>query len=222
MSCQYPIRRWLVGTIAGLAMATAVSAQNAPPPVMSLPDLLGLFQVPAGASDGTIIGWDHGSGPDSRVRWAFEGIQAAPEYHEREGFPYHRIGHVVMSLEGRPAYMMTYQGREVPGAWRVTLLGPRAGPFKVVISTEGDAAAMVLDVPALLREAGWTVTPYKCSRESSPATYGYVVHLVEAPGRRPIWLQENWNFGQATGMAVGLELLYFRDDADKVECVDRG
>ncbi|MFN2317325.1 MAG: hypothetical protein ABR602_11630, partial [Gemmatimonadales bacterium] len=147
--------------------------------------------------------------------------QEAEEYAQREGFPYHRVGLVVVSLKGQPAYRMEYRGREVPGAWRVTLLGPRAGPFKVSVATEGDAQVMDLDVPAVLREAGWTVSPYKCSRETSPATFGFVVHVVEAPGAKPIWLQEDWNFGQAIGMRVGLELLYFKDQADKVECVER-
>lgn len=222
MSCRYTIRRVLPVTLTCLAVATAAPAQNAPPPVMPLPDLLGLFQLPAGAPDGTILGWLDGTGPTSRIRWAFEGIQAAPPHQEREGFPYHRVGLVIVSRDGEPAYLMDYRERRVPGVWRVTLLGPRAGPFKVTVTTEGDAQGMDLDVPAVLREAGWTVSPYRCSRESSPATYGYVVHLIEAPGRRPIWLQENWNFGHATGLGIGLELLYFKDDADKVECVDRG
>ncbi|MFN2327061.1 MAG: hypothetical protein ABR551_14445 [Gemmatimonadales bacterium] len=204
-----------------LGLVTPLGAQGQPPPVMSLPALLGLFQVPAGAPDGSILGWTTGTGGESRIRWAFEGIQEAEEYAQREGFPYHRVGLVVVSLKGQPAYRMEYRGREVPGAWRVTLLGPRAGPFKVSVATEGDAQVMDLDVPAVLREAGWTVSPYKCSRETSPATFGFVVHVVEAPGAKPIWLQEDWNFGQAIGMRVGLELLYFKDQADKVECVER-
>lgn len=204
-----------------LGLVTPLGAQGQPPPVMPLPALLGLFQLPAEAMDGSIPGWTVGTGGDSRVRWAFEGIQEAPPYQEREGFPYHRVGLVIVSHNDQPAYTMEYRTRQVPGVWRVTLLGPRAGPFKVTVTTEGDTQEMDLDVPAVLREAGWTVSPYKCSRETSPATFGFVVHVVEAPGARPMWLQENWNFGQAIGMRVGLELLYFKDDADKVECVER-
>lgn len=211
-----------VGLVLGCALTGGLRAQDPPaPPVMTLPALLQLFQLPAGASDGSIIGWSDGTGSESRVRWAFEGIQAAPAYQEREGFPYHRVGLVIVAHSDRPLYTMEYRGRQVPGVWRITLLGPRAGPFKVTVTTEGDAQGMEFDVPALLREAGWTVSPYKCSREASPATFGFVVHLVEAPGGKPIWLQENWNFGQATGLAIGLELLYFKDQADKVECVER-
>ncbi len=204
-----------------LGLASPVSGQGQPPPVMPLPALLGLFQRPAETMDGSSPGWTEGIGGDSRIRWAFEGIQEAPAHQQREGFPYHRVGLVVLDQGGQPAYTMTYQGRRVPGVWRVTLLGPRAGPFRVTVTTEGDAQEMDLDVPAVLREAGWTVSPYKCSREASPATFGFVVHVVEAPGGKPIWLQESWNFGHATGMSVGLELLYFKDDADKVECVER-
>lgn len=221
MSCRSTAGRLLLVIVTCLAAARHAGAQDAPPPVMTLPALLQLFQLPREAADGSIIGWSHGTGPDSRVRWAFEGIQEAPPYQEREGFPYHRVGLVIVAHANEPLYTMAYRARQVPGAWRVTLLGPRAGPFKVTITTEGDAQGMDLNVPAVLREAGWTVSPYKCSRETSPATFGFVVYLVEAPGARPIWLQENWNYGQATGLGVGLELLYFKDQADKVECVER-
>lgn len=210
-----------LGLLLPLGLAAPLGAQGQPAPVMPLPALLGLFQLPAGAMDGSILGWTDGTGGDSRIRWAFEGIQEAPEYQEREGFPYHRVGLVIVARNDEPMYTMEYRARQVPGVWRVTLLGPRAGPFKVTVTTEGDAQGMDLDVPAVLREAGWAVSPYKCSRETSPATFGFVVYAVEAPGGRPMWLEENWNFGQAVGMRVGLELLYFKDQADKVECVER-
>lgn len=216
-----PVVVMSVALMSGVGAVPVAAQQRAPAPVMPLPALLGLFQLPAGAPDGTILGWDDGSGPDSRIRWTFEGIREAPEPFQREGFPYHRIGLVVVDLNGVPAYTMTYQGRRVPGPWRVTLLGPRAGPFRVSILTEGNAEEMALDVPAVLRAAGWTVSPYRCSRETTPATFGHLVHLVEAPERKPIWLQESWNFGHATGMTISLHLLYFQDDADRVECIVR-
>lgn len=213
-----PVTAFMLGVT--LAAGNA-SAQGQLAPVMTLPALLGLFQLPGDAPDGTILGWQDGTGGESRIRWAFEGIQEAPAHTQRDGFPYHRVGLVIVDQGGQPAYSMTYQGRRVPGVWRVTLLGPRAGPFQVLISTEGNADEMVLDVPATLRDAGWTITPYRCSRETSPAVIGNVVHLAEAPGHKPLWLQESWNFGHATGLSVGLHLLYFKDDADKVECFER-
>jgi hypothetical protein len=216
------IRSFLVtALISGFTPGGGIHAQGQPAPVMTLPALLALFQLPADAPDGTILGWQAGTGGDSRIRWAFEGIREAPDYQEREGFAYHRIGHLIVGQGGQPGYTMTYQGRQVPGVWRVTLLGPRAGPFQVSIMTEGDAAEMSLDLPAMLREAGWTVTPYRCRREDSPATFGTVVHRAEAPGRKPLWVQETWNFGHASGLTVAIHLLYFKDDADKAECIPR-
>lgn len=196
----------------------AAQGGAAPRPVMTFPALLGLFQLPAGTPDASIHDWDVGSGPESRIRWAFPEVREAPEF-PRSGYAYERIGHVIVELDGQPAYRMVFQGREVPGAWRVTLQGPRAGPYKVVVSTEGDAQRMALDLPAVLAAAGWRVEPFRCRRETEGAVYGNVVHLVTAPGGRPLWLHESWNFGQATGLGVAVTLYFFQDEAEKVECV---
>jgi hypothetical protein len=208
--------------LAGMVCAGSAGAQQArPQPIMELPALLQLFLLPEGAPDGSVLGWDAGTGEASRIRWAFDGVRDAEPHQQREGFPSQRVGLVIVSVAGEPAYIGTYQGRRIPGVWRVTLLGPRAGPFRVDVSTEGDADEMTLDLPALLAEAGWSVTAYKCSRETSPAVVGHVVHTVRAPGRKPVWLHERWNWGSGTGMTVAVSLLYFQEDADKVECITR-
>lgn len=217
-------RRPIPGAVAALLLVAALplrlDAQGgaAPRPIMTFPALLGLFQQPAGTPEGSILDWDAGSGPESRIRWAMQEIRESPEF-ARGGYAYERIGHVVVELDGQPAYRMVFQGRQVPGAWRVTLQGPRAGPYQVLVSTEGDAQGLDLDMAKVLVAAGWTVEPYKCRRETEGATYGNLVHVVTPPGGRPLWLHENWNYGQASGLGIAVTLLYFRDEADKVECV---
>lgn len=200
---------------------TAAAQARSAAPVMELPALLEMFLITADAPAGAVLPWDAGTGPASRVRWAFTGTAQAQPHQQREGHALQRVGHVAISIRGEPAYRMMHQQRSLPGAWRVTLLGLPVGAVRVEINSEGDTAEMEMDVPQLLTEAGWKVAPLRCSRETSPAVFGQVVHVVEAPGRRPAWLLEGWDYGAATGMRVAVTILHRQDDADSVECITR-
>lgn len=221
--------RFLVGALLSATLAVAGSAAVAqsqsqgatPQPFMELPDLVALFLPPAGTDPGTLIPWDAGTGSVSRIRWTFTGIQESPEYLEREGYPYYRMGHVVITAGGKPVYEGMFRGRQVPGAWRVTMAGPRAGPFKVEITSEIQTGWFDLDAAITLKAADWKVTSHRCSREDSPATFGTVVHEVTAPGKAPVWIQEVWNDGSGSGYSLAIIIWYFADDAGKAECITK-
>lgn len=211
----------------GLALALMflpgrAAAQTRPAaPIMELPALLELFLLPADAAPDAVLPWDAATGSGSRVRWAFAGTLQALPHQRQQGFTLQRVGHVAISIDGQPAYEVVQQQRRLPGAWRVTLLGAREGVVHVDIHSEANTEEMEMDVPRLLERAGWTVTRFRCSREASPATFGRVVHVVEAPGRRVAWLQESWDYGALNGLLTALTVLHRFDDADTVECVTR-
>lgn len=216
----FPALAAYVLTLAIVILPGRAAAQARPAaPIMELPALLELFLLPADVAPDKVLTWDAATGPESRIRWAFAGTMQALPHQRQEGFTLQRVGHIAISVDGQPAYEVVQQQRRLPGAWRVTLLGPREGVVHVDIHSEANTEEMEMDVPRLLEGAGWTVTPFRCSRETSPAVYGRVVHVVTAPGRRAAWLQESWDYGALNGLLTTLTILHRFDDADTVECV---
>jgi hypothetical protein len=204
----------LVATIA----STGACARAVTPPPMELSALVEMFLIPSDAPDASLLAWDAGIGADSRVQWPTDGLDEAPAHFDREGLPFQRTGLVGVTSNGLPAYEVSGGQGRLPGAWNVTLRGPRAGVLRVEIANADRAEEVTIDLPGALSAAGWSVEPFRCRRETSPATFGTVVHAIAAPGKRAGWIQESWDFGVLTGLRTVITIHY--DEPVAVECVE--
>jgi len=69
-----------------------------------------------------------------------------------------------------------------------------------------------------LTDAGFTLTPLKCSRDTEGATYGNLVYVIKAPGKTASALHESWNCTQE-GCTATVALVYRKRDLAGITCI---
>ena len=165
---------------------------------MELAELLRALMTPSGAPD-TLGDWTFGAQQGSPIRWETSGIKETSAAAQKDGYPYHRTGIVVITIDGKPTHEVLERSK-APGKWAITLLGPRAGYNKVTISTGNSP-----ELGPLLAgvTSGLQIQHYRCKSQSLGS--GNAVYRVQTDGMKPIWVDEQWSCGSA-GCGVSLEV----------------
>jgi len=74
-----------------------------------------------------------------------------------------------------------------------------------------------LTADSLLLKAGFTLKPTFCSRDKEGYSYGNLLQVIKAPGKKAAGLHEEWNCAQEVCTATFV-LYYRKADQEKVEC----
>jgi hypothetical protein len=177
---------------------------------MELVSLIELFSESRGepASSGD---WTAGARPGSAIRWRTSGIQSAPESLRSAGYPYLREGEVVLTIGGAPTHEVL-ERTVVPGKWDIRLSGPRAGFTRVTVWSQSTGELKAV-LEGLAKQLG--ARHYRC--EPRFASSGNRVHSVDAPGRKPLWINEEWSCGSA-GCSLSLDMVFTKNEADGFQC----
>jgi hypothetical protein len=150
------------------------------------------------------------------VNWITEGIVKAPPHYEKLGFSYYRQGEVVFLVDGKPTHEVLGKTPQA-GLWMVEAVGPRAFIGLVSVSMLNNSQAYNTDILQIFNENGFSVTPYRCDKFSTPSGLGNAVYLIERKGVKPLWLHNQLSCGSA-GCAAYFTFIYAKEDADQVEC----
>lgn len=68
-----------------------------------------------------------------------------------------------------------------------------------------------------LTDAGWTLKPLKCSRETEGFSYGNLLYAAKAPGKTAAGLQESWNCAH-DGCTNSFTMYYRKADVEQFDC----
>jgi hypothetical protein len=143
------------------------------------------------------------------VKWESAGPVAADDWLKREGFTLRRTGTARVVV-----------GSEPPLDATVVLQGTRAGFQQAIVFWNLLSGPFDGGINAL-RAAGFELTPLKCDREKEGASYGNVVWLLAAKGKRANPLGENWDCAQ-NGCHFTLTIFKSPQSVDAIECYSGG
>jgi hypothetical protein len=161
-------------------------------------------------------GWISISKKLNSVAWLAEGIQSASESNQKIGNYYSREGRVIFSHNGLPLYEILGK-KPQPGDWSLELLGARSFVNEISFKMLNHTQEYNFDIVSILKNNNYSVTLYKCSKESEPAISGNVVYTVKLKHFKTLWLKEEWSCGSA-GCAAYLTLYYNKNRAKRSKC----
>jgi hypothetical protein len=156
--------------------------------------------------------WKFGARKGSPIRWSTNGIEAAPEAMQKAGYYYQRVGEVVLTLDGKPTHELL-EATVVPGKWTIILSGPRAGFTRVALSSGSPGEFGGGKLEGLNKQL--PSRHYRCKPQS--ASSGNNVYQVQVPGKKPIWINDEWSCGSA-GCFLTLDIVFTKKEADKFQC----
>jgi len=182
------------------------------PNSLEMVDLLKLFMPSAGTD--YLLPWHIGAEPGSPIDWHTSGIENSPSWGAYLG-SYHRRGEVVLTINGDVTHHVLRESL-VPGTWDIYLFGPRIGVTSV--SIRSDLSHELVRPSSSLLTTSLSFLEYRCS-ESARATGGNIVSRMEAPNKRPVWVEEWWSCGSG-GCSYTLNLFLYQEDANGVECAE--
>lgn len=99
---------------------------------------------------------------------------------------------------------------------QVFVLGNDAGIQRFFVSWDM-VQLPTLQADSLLLRAGFTLTPTKCDRATEGYSFGNLLQVIKAPGKKAAGLQEEWNCAQEDCTAAFV-IYYRKADAENVEC----
>lgn len=99
---------------------------------------------------------------------------------------------------------------------QVFVLGNDAGIQRFFVSWDM-VQLPTLAADSLLVRAGFTLTTTLCDRATEGYSYGNLLQVIKAPGKKAAGLHEQWNCAQEDCTAAFV-LYYRKADAEKVEC----
>ncbi|WP_305042827.1 hypothetical protein [Geoalkalibacter sp.] len=175
-------------------------------------ELIEMLMPPQGEAE-ALGDWSWGAQPGSPITWATTGIEEATPEEHKAGYPYRRVGKAVLDIDEKPTHQIL-EKNVVPGKWNIILLGPRGGFTRVILNTftGGELGG------GMLLKSLETQLPsrhYRCKPDSISS--GNEVFVVEVPGKKPIWINEEWSCGSG-GCGVSLDIVFTKKAADKFAC----
>jgi hypothetical protein len=199
--------RRLVLILAAALVPALLVAQQSPkaktrPPSTTLPAILSTFLADSGVAT---RGLPWTTGNTLPIKW--KSVQPVPsQYTMYNGVTSERTGTTRFATSDTSSI-----------AASVTVLGNADGVQRFWVqwdmnefpSERGDS---------LLLKAGFVLTPTKCSRATEGYSYGNLLMVVKAPGKKAAGMQEGWNCAQ-NDCTVTVSLYYRKADAEKIECV---
>ena len=100
-------------------------------------------------------------------------------------------------------------------AW-VYVLGNDAGVQRFLITWDMIRYPAVR-ADSLLAAAGFTLNPTKCSRDTEGYSYGNLLFVIKAPGKKASGLHEGWNCAQEDCL-LAYTIYYRKADAEQFDC----
>src|SRR5690606_25134862 len=98
--------------------------------------------------------------------------------------PYYKAGEVILTLQGKPTHRVLAKDVE-PGRWNVTLYGPRAFVTAAELSMQNNSREVGPDLLEALADSGISLKPYRCPKQSHPASGGRTVYAIGAGTMQP-------------------------------------
>ena len=211
----------LVFTLRAGSQAANTSAPTSPPVArapstnttrsgtIELVELMNVLLPPARGSQ--VLGdWALAAPNPSSIRWRTKDTQGTAPAEQKNGYAYQRIGDAVITIDGKPTHQ-DLKPRPVPGVWKITLLGPRAGYTRVVIVAWAQGLGPMME--GLKKEL--PSRHYKCNPQG--ALDGNNVYLLQVLGKSPAWVDEQWSCG-TQGCMVSWDIVFTKKEADRFTC----
>lgn len=175
-------------------------------------ELIKMLMPPQGEPE-TLGDWSWGAQPGSPITWETTGIEETSPEEQKAGYPYRRVGKAVLSIDGKPTHQIL-EKNIVPGQWNIILMGPHGGFTRVILGTftGGELGGGML-LKSLEKQL--PSRHYRCKPDAISS--GNEVFIVEVPGKKPIWINEEWSCGSG-GCGVSLSIVFTKKAADKFEC----
>jgi len=178
---------------------------------IELIELIKLFMQPMGGPN--ILGdWTFGAKPGSPIDWQTSGIQETAAEEQKAGYHYHRVGEVVLTIDGKPTHQVL-EKNVVPGTWTISLLGAHGGFTRATISAPNSQELGTSILEGL--KGKLPLRLYRCKTLSISS--GNKVYQVQGAGKKPLWINEEWSCGSA-GCGVSLDIVFTKKEAGKFEC----
>jgi hypothetical protein len=191
-------------------VARAPSTNTTRSGTIELVELVNVLLPPARGSQ--VLGdWALAAPNPSSIRWRTKDVEGTAPAEQKAGYAYQRIGDAVITIDGKPTHQ-DLTPRPVPGVWKITLLGPRAGYARVVITAWAQGLAPMLE--GFKKEL--PSRHYKCNPQS--AMDGNNVYLMQVPGKAPAWVDEQWSCG-TQGCLVSWDIVFTQKEADRFKCL---
>lgn len=160
-------------------------------PFIDLIDLLLMYIPPDPRISSS---WFTGAWPDSPIYWHTRGIRWVEELQTHI-----RDGEVVVTIDGKPAYVGTQNS--MPVLWKIRLNGPRAGIYGVELRSPN---GVFID---LEQEMDRRQLVYELQRTcpKGEANKGKRLYKIGSPTKQAAWLYYEWGCSQ-DGCGVKLKL----------------
>jgi len=171
---------------------------------IDLIDLVSIFLIPASLQS-TAPGWQTGAEPGSPIRWETDGIQWVDTRNANI-----RTGEVIVTISGEPIHILRKYWE--PNPWRITAIGPRAGIFRVEISSQINSQELQLDMEGEMDKRQIRYRIDKCDPIGA-ASSGGRLYSIQVAGKQSAWLYHEWSCGSG-GCSAFLTVLLFKEDAE--------
>jgi hypothetical protein len=187
---------------AAMSQSPSLTAKaNEQPVVATLPEVLATFLADSGVAT---RGLPWTTGNHLPIRW--KSAEPAPtQYTMYPGITAERTG---------TASLATGDTASVEAI--ITVLGNAAGVQRVWVSWDM-AQLPSIRGDSILLAAGFTLMPTKCQRETEGYSYGNLLFVVKAPGKKAAGLHEGWNCTH-TDCTLAYQLYYRKVDAEQFDC----
>lgn len=191
----------LVALVPTAPQAQTQAPAKKPPATLTLPTLLSTFLADSGVATRGLP-WTTGS--TLPVKW--NSTKPVPsQYTMWPNVTVERTGTARMAASDTSTVDV-----------QVFVLGNDAGIQRFFVSWDM-VQLPTLAADSLLVRAGFTLTTTLCDRATEGYSYGNLLQVIKAPGKKAAGLHEQWNCAQEDCTAAFV-LYYRKADAEKVEC----